>query len=382
MKIAIFGGSFNPVHREHVNIVKAAIRELSLDKVIIMPSNLTPNKHGRLTASGIDRLNMCRLAFSGIDNAEVSDYEINKGGVSYSYLTCRAFRDKFKDDELYFIIGADMLENFHSWKYPEEILKCVKLAVCARENTDTLNAAEKTFKSYFNEEIVKFSYIGAKVSSTKIRTLAALNESIEEYVLKNTADYIKENGIYSLDKIKDVKKLLKPERWLHTLRVAVMAAENCARLGIDEKTAITAAALHDCAKYLKPDSPYLAGFVCPENVPEPVVHQYAGAYVAEHTFGINDKQILNAIACHTSGKEDMSPLEKLLFLCDMLEEGRDFEGVEDLREIFSHSIDGALYESLKYELDYLKCTGKPIYSLTLRAYEYIYEYIKEKRNEQ
>ena len=73
MNIAIFGGSFNPVHKEHVNIIKSAMRELSLDKVIIMPSNITPSKNGRMLAESIDRLNMCRLAFSDICHLYTTD---------------------------------------------------------------------------------------------------------------------------------------------------------------------------------------------------------------------------------------------------------------------------------------------------------------------
>lgn len=363
MKIALFGGSFNPVHTEHVNIVKAAIRGLNLDKVIIIPSHITPLKSGRMAASGEDRLNMCRLAFADVDGAEVSDFELRRGGISYSYLTCREFKKRYPKDDLFFILGADMYESFPTWKYPEEILKCVTLAVCAREKPLKLTETKA----------VAFGYVGAKVSSTRIRTLAALGESIEEYVDKKTADYIKERSLYRIEGIGRVKGYLTPKRWSHTVRVAVTAAENCARLNIAERTAITAAALHDCAKYLNTDSPELAGFACPPDVPPPVVHQFAGAYVAENTFNIRDPEILEAIKYHSSGRENMSALEKLIFLSDLLEEGRDFEGVENLREEFSRSVDGGLYASLKHQLNYLKATGKPVYPLTKKAFEYLEE---------
>ena len=376
MKIAIFGGSFNPVHREHVNIVKAAKAVLSLDKVIIMPSNITPKKSGKITASVEDRLKMCHLAFDSIEGVMVSDYEIRQGGISYSYLTCRALKERYPKDELFFILGADMLESFPHWKHPEEILKCVKLAVCARENTEGLENAIKSFKTTFGYEIVEFGYVGAMVSSTKIRTLAAFGESIDEYVDESTANYINKNAIYRLKNLQSVKNYLKAERWAHTVRVAIMMAQNCSRLVISEERAITAAALHDCAKYLELNSPELEGFTCPEGVPFPVIHQYAGAYVAQHTFLVTDEEILDAIRYHTSGKENMSPLGKLLFLCDMLEEGRDFEGVNELRKIFARSMDEALYASLERQIEYLKERHKPIYPLSLKAYEYL----KENRN--
>ncbi len=378
MKIAIFGGSFNPVHREHVNIVKAAASGLSLDKVIITPSHLTPAKTGRLSVSGEDRLHMCGLSFNGLNYTEISDFELKRGGVSYSYITCREFKKRYPNDDLYFIIGADMLKNFYSWKFPEEILKCVKLAVCAREDASELEKYIRAFKERFHTDAVKFGYTGADVSSTKIRVLAALGEETEEYLLPDTANYIKRRSLYKIRETEGVKELLTPERWAHTVRVALTAAENCSRFGISEYKAVVASALHDCAKYLKPDNPRLDGFVCPDGVPEQVVHQFAGAYVAEHTFGITDAEILDAIRYHTSGKENMSPLGKLLYLSDLLEYGRDFEGIKKLRELFSLSPDEALTVSLERQLNYLKSTGKPIYRLTERAYQYL----KENKNEQ
>lgn len=378
MKIAIFGGTFNPVHNEHVNLVRAAKRTVGFDKVIVMPTHITPLKSGAITASAADRLNMCRLAFKGVDGASVSDYEIKQGGVSYSYLTCRALKQKYPDDELYFIIGADMLEAFANWKNPEEILKCVKLLVCARENKEKLKAACAAFKARFGCAPQTFDYVGTIVSSTRVRALAALGETVGGYTDKNAADYIYERSLYKLPRIAKARDYFTQPRWRHVKRVAVTAAANCARLGIPEETAVTAAALHDIAKYLAPSAEEFKGFTCPEGVPEPVVHQYAGAYVAEHTFGITDKDILNAIRYHTSGRENMSPLEKLIFLSDLLEEDRDFDGVKALREIFARSVDECMYAALEHQLKYLEGKGESIYPLTYKAFEYL----KENKNGQ
>ena len=122
MKIALFGGSFDPVHREHAAYVRAAIRGLSLDLVIVMPSRLAPHKRLGAQADGEDRLQMCRLAFAEEPRVRVSDFELVHEGVSYSYLTCRAFAKQYPDVERYFLVGADMLEDFFTWKEPADIL--------------------------------------------------------------------------------------------------------------------------------------------------------------------------------------------------------------------------------------------------------------------
>lgn len=373
MKIAIYGGAFNPVHNEHVNIALAAKRELGLDKIIVVPTNQSPHKSGLLAPRAVDRLEMCRLAFGKFEGFEVSDCEIKRGGVSYSYVTCRRFKKLYPEAEIYFIMGGDMLKSFSHWKEPEEILKCVTPLVCARENSKELTADIKAFGARFKSEIVTFGYVGKSVSSTRVRALAALGEDISGLVPEEVKNLIYSRNLYSMPEVFGVKKLLTEERWLHTVRVAVLAAKYAPKAKVFEYDALLAAALHDCAKYLGESSPELKGFEFPEGVPAPVMHQYSGAYVAEHTFGITDKYVLNAIRYHTSGRENMGNLEKLIFLADLLEEGRDFDGVEYLRRLFAKDIDECLMAALEHQLKYLQTQNKPVYSLTKRAYEYLKE---------
>lgn len=373
MNVAIFGGTFNPVHNEHINIALAAKRELSLGKIIIMPSNITPQKQGRLVASATDRLNMCHLAFGGIEGAEVSDYETKKGGISYSYLTCREFADRYPDAQRYFIVGGDMLECFENWKNPQEILNCVTLAACAREDGERLKKAAARFEEKFGKQVVIFNYVGKKVSSTRVRALAALGESLNGLTAEKVENYINANSVYAMPFLRKVKGLLKQKRYEHSVRVTVTAAENCARAGVPEEKAIVAAALHDCAKELSADSPLLKGFSLPEGVPQPVAHQYSGAFVAKNHFGVEDEEILNAIRYHTTGRENMTPLEKLIFLADLLEEGRTYEGVEELRKAFAASMDNGLRAALKRQVKYLESTGGKIDAHTLAALKFIEE---------
>ncbi len=316
---------------------------------------------------------MCRLAFSCVKQAEVSNYELTRGGVSYTCLTSSYFRALYPHDELFFLIGADMLKSFPTWKNPQEILANLTLAACARETTERFLSYKQNVEKQFNTHVETISYVGDAVSSTRIRTLAALGEDFSGYVDEKVCQYIKENGLYALPNLWKVKELMPQKRWLHTLGVAVICAENAPRAHVSEEQAVTMAALHDSAKYLDETSPQLQGFTCPQGVPEPVVHQYAGAYLAKHAFGITDRTVLDAIACHTSGKENMSSADKLLFLADVLEESRTFAGVEELRAIFKEDIDKCLKEQLKRQIEYLNGTGGKVYELTQKAYDFIKE---------
>ncbi|MDE7439580.1 MAG: nicotinate (nicotinamide) nucleotide adenylyltransferase [Clostridia bacterium] len=378
MKVAIFGGSFNPVHNEHINIVKAAIKCLSLDKVIIMPSNITPAKNGRMFANAADRLNMCKLAFADVPQTVVSDFEISNSGISYSYITCREFKESYPDSERYFIIGGDSLENFNDWKYPEEILKCVTLAVCARGDEKRLKKAEDDFYSRFGKRVKEFDYIGKNISSTRIRARAALGESLEGCVSRDVEKYITDNSIYLIECVKKIKKSLSEFRWNHTVGVAVMAAENCTRYEVSERDAVLAALLHDCGKEMPQGDALLLGCNIPSDVPPPVIHQFTSAYLAEHVYGIKDIDVLNAVKYHCSGRENMTPIEKLVYLSDMLEEGRDYDGVQKMRDIFEKDKEEALYYALERQLQRLNSSGFPVYVLTQKAYDYLKEHRNDK----
>lgn len=353
-KIAIFGGSFNPVHNEHVALLKAAINELEIDEAYVVPTFLTPNKSDGIIASGEDRLNMCRAAFRDMENVHVSDYEIKCGGVSYTYKTCEYFKEKFGGDKLYFILGEDMLSDFYRWKFPECILSLVTLAVCARENRAKLNDSIARFEEEFQKKVEVFSYVGKRVSSSRIRVLAALGCDISELAPRSVAEYIKERSLYFEPNLASVKDLLTKERFLHTVGVAIFAVENCRRVGVKERDALTAAALHDCAKYIKLTDTRLSGFNIPLDVPPPIMHQYTSAYLAEKLFGISDAEILDAIRYHSNGKPDMSKLCKLLYVADKLEEGRDYDGVGELREAYRLNADEGLLKTLIHNLKYLE----------------------------
>ncbi len=376
MKVALFGGSFDPVHLEHVRIAAAARKALGLDKVIVMPAGLAPHKNGAVV-SAEERIAACKIAFRGCDWAEVSDFEARSAGKSYSYLTCRALREKYPDAERYFLVGADMLENFFSWKNPEEIVRLTELAACGREE-QLSPALKERFFARFGREVREIAYTGGAVSSTQIRVGLAFRgytktdlSGMDGEVLS----YLEERGLYRRGEA-EALLLEKETRRAHSYRVALMACGAAKRAGVSEEKALLAAMLHDCGKYAPLSSPLLEGFRPPRDVPPPVLHQYTGAYLAEHAFGVEDGEVLAAIACHTSGREGMTALDALIYLSDLLEPSRDFEGVEDLRALFRADLFRCLRAALERETEYLKRSGKPIYPLTERACEWAKQTIK------
>ena len=375
-KIGILGGTFNPVHVEHVRLAKCAVEELGLDKLFVMPTFIPPHKQV-VPAPAHDRIKMLELAFIDDEKIEVSDFEIEQGGKSYTYLTVEHFQKA--GAQFYFIVGGDMLVNFKTWRFPERILKSARLAVFEREDFYADFEKEREyFREQFNADFIKLNYVGKNISSTKIRVYSAFSLSLEGLVPKKVEEYVNQSGLYGGDLYVEFVKTRMPEKRVkHTANVVISALKKAKELGLDEKKVMIAATLHDCAKYF--DHTKIDGFTIDKDVPPPVIHQFLGAFVAEKFLGVFDKEILDAIRYHTSGKADMSLLGKLIFVADMVEEDRDYDGVEYLRALYEKDdFEFCFRECLREEMLHLINKGQKIYAETIFAYDYYVEQKGEK----
>ena len=186
-------------------------------------------------------------------------------------------------------------------------------------------------------------------------------------------DYAVEKNLYGGDKyVEFVKANLPLKRLKHTADVVVTALKKAKPLGLDQRKVMVTATLHDCAKYS--DYNKVEGFTLPSEVPAPVVHAFLGAYIAQNYLGIQDEEIIDAIRYHTSGKAQMSTLAKLIFVADMVEEGRTYQGVEYLRELYEKDdFEFCFRECLREEFIHLINKKQSIYQETVNAYDY---YIK------
>ncbi len=118
-RLLFFGGTFDPPHIEHENMLKAAVEEFSPDKTVVMPTFIPPHKQTLYCAPPKCRLEMAKIAFGKIPTVTVDDFEIKAEGKSYSYITLGALKAKYTDYEILFLMGTDMLSSFSSWKNPE-----------------------------------------------------------------------------------------------------------------------------------------------------------------------------------------------------------------------------------------------------------------------
>ena len=197
MKIGIYGGSFDPVHNGHVNAALTFKEELSLDKIIIIPAYQPPHKKGLALTPSEHRLNMCNIAFGGMEGFEVSDIEIRRADEGYMADTVAELRKIYPDDELYLLIGGDMLLYFRKWYAWSKITDEAVLAVAARnwEDDSALEAEAAVLRSY--EAEVKIVPIDVKeISSTAVRETVRRADDISSMVPKGVDEYIWNHYLY------------------------------------------------------------------------------------------------------------------------------------------------------------------------------------------
>lgn len=197
MKIGIYGGSFDPVHNGHVNAAKTFMEECSLDKVIIVPAYCPPHKKGLAITPSEHRLNMCNLAFGNIEGFEVSDIEIVREDEGYMADTVEQIQERYPDDDLYLMLGGDMLLDFQNWYEWHRITERAVIVSAPRdwENDKKLEEEAAILRSY-GAEVMIIPIDVKEISSTDVREAVRRSDDITSMVPEKVAEYIWDHYLY------------------------------------------------------------------------------------------------------------------------------------------------------------------------------------------
>lgn len=389
MRIGIYGGTFNPPHVGHVHAAEEAGRVLNLDKLLIIPDNLPPHKElPEGSPTNTQRLEMAKLAFGSIPCAEISDMELRRDGKSYSVDTVRQVHAQYPDAELWLLIGSDMLKILHLWHEPETILRLAKVGTFSRGDAgeDTMfSEMIPLLRSNFKAEVVQIPIAPMKAASSEIRRVLEKNGSTD-LLPAPVLGYIQREHLYGT--AADLKRLtpeqlrpialsyLKHRRMRHVLGTEEEAVRLARRYGADETQARIAALLHDCTKKLNLSEQmalcarYDVALDDMERTTLKLLHAKTGAAVAQHVFGVQ-AAVSEAIKWHTTGKADMSLLEKVIYLADYIEPSRDFPGVDALRRKVYDNLDAGLAMGLEMTIEEMHELGEPVHPKTLEALQFL-----------
>ena len=393
--IAIMGGTFDPIHNGHLVTAEAVRHRFNVDKVIFMPAGRPAHKANKKITHNEHRYLMTVLATMRNQNFEVSRIEIDRTGITYTIDTIEELRKMCRPDvRLYFITGADAINQISTWKNPERLLTLCDFVAVTRPGYDqsTLHEDIDEIRQKYASRIHYMEVPALAISSSDIRSRAEKGEPIKYLLPQEVEDYIHKFGLYQ-DTAKDEVKFMlsiqtmqeklqsamSVKRYIHTMGVAEEAVKLAEIYGTskDVQKARVAGLLHDCAKDY-PESMRVR--FCKEykvkmdevmQKQTDLIHPFLGAEVAKREYQVFDEEILNAIRYHTTGRAGMTLLEKIVFIADYIEPNREkFGGLEEARRLAYQDIDAAMKYILENTIDFVKVRGRLLHPLSLEALEY------------
>lgn len=343
--IIVFPGSFDPVHNGHLLMAEKASVLLNAD-VIFVPAVISVWKDE--SAPFIDKVNMLKLSTRNYPRFFVSDYEGTTGkSINYSIETMKHFKEVYKDDNLYLLIGEDQVNQFHKWKDADELAKIARIIFFERPEIEM----DKENVNRFN--MLEIEGIPYDASSSEIRTLTNLRTPIE------VIDYIAHQNLYYMKKISSI---LSKDRLNHSLEVAKLARLIAFSNEIDISSAYIAGLLHDVGKDIEKEEQNKIMLInYPEymDLPKFSYHQFVGEHIAKEIFNVKDEEVLDAIKFHATGKVNMSPLGKIIYASDKIEPTRGFDS-SDLIKGCLHNYEKGFVDVLDANRIYLLENKKDI----------------------
>ena len=363
-KIAVFGGSFDPITFAHVDIVKNLERKF--DGVIVVPSGISPFKTEALgVAYGKVRLKLCKRVFAS-EKTTVNGCEVKRGGVSYSSDTAKALAKKMKDASLFWVIGSEEVARLHEWHDIDALKTLVTFYVVPRPGfvpaADVLSALKK------RKIKIKFApFTGIDCSSTEVKIDLAFGKP-NKYMPSEVYAHVLKTGDFDpyaryADKLYEYRNDYR--RIEHSYRTAIRGAELAKLYGGNVTDAVIACILHDVGKAVTKEKLDAADDF--SEYPLPTAHAPIGGLIVKKEFPELGDEIARAITVHSTGDEKMTLLDEIVYLADKTESGRNYPSLEKMRFLCEYDRNIAMREALA-EIAKLESSGDCVFSR--RALEY------------
>lgn len=364
-KIGLMGGSFDPVHLGHIELIRLAIEQLSLDNFMFIPVANNPWKK-QSRAGKQQRLEMLEIATSSYPNVSINTMEIDDDSEDKNYTinTLKKIKQQHPNDELFYIMGMDQASQFDKWKCANEISQYVQLVAFQRTG----------YKA--NECITTYPFITLNNTPNSISSSAIRDGNIS-YLDPQVLRYISNHGIY-LDTM--LKNTMSKKRFIHTKSMANLAKEIAKENNLDPIKAYIAGMFHDIAKEMTPtEAKPLMETHFPNYIdsPFPIWHQWLSAYIAKEVYLVEDEEILQAIRRHTNASTNMSKMDMCIYVSDKYDPSRGYE-VEQSIALCKQDVVAGFTQCLKEVFSIIKQKNIEIDSYFYKVYT---TYTKEKLDE-
>jgi len=341
MKLGILGGSFNPIHLGHLFLAEKVLTALNLDRVVFIPAYVSPFKKDCSLESCNDRLDMLAAAITGDIRFAIDSCEIKRQGVSYTIDTLEDIITRYlPTGKPVLIIGDDLAKDFPKWRDSERILQLADIAIAKRINAPAFNYPYAHISIENDIMVISSQSIRQKIKddadwmSLVPSGARAIIQDRKLYNYKgqklgNTQFTVQQSDIQRIETA--VRESLTTERFIHSRNTALMAVDLCRRFGLDPMAGYLAGVAHDLAKQLdnkqllkiiKADGQEISAL---EKDKPNLLHGKAAAVLLRDRFCIHNKDVLDAVAFHTSGCENMVPLAKVIYIADKVECSRNID---------------------------------------------------------
>lgn len=406
-KLGLMGGTFDPIHNGHLRIAEEVREELGLDGVLFIPTGNPVFKRDQHVTDAHVRLERCRRAVEPNPHFDVSPIEVDRAGDTFTVDTLRELRGAFPDSvEFYFIVGSDAAQTIGKWRGVRELAGLTHLVVAAgRPGYADADELRKVILAVAPFELHVVNVSQLEISSSDIRARLEAGKSVRYLVPEATrrqieaagtpvavadlpavgvADPSDKPGDDPLSKAffkarkAELECRVGPKRFKHSLGVSDTCAELAERYGLDVRKARLAGLLHDWDKGLDDEGararvrelgmedaldPWVV-----ENMPR-VLHGHTAAVALGRAFPQIPADVLQAIDRHTTAAEDMSDLDKALYIADALEPSRKFGRIDELREAAkTATLDELYFQTYEYWTLLLFERRQPLHPDTMRIW--------------
>ncbi|MDR1866946.1 MAG: nicotinate (nicotinamide) nucleotide adenylyltransferase [Treponema sp.] len=383
MKVALFGGSFDPIHNGHLSIAESVLNELGYERIIFVPAYQSPFKYAQYYEKATVRVDLILAAIIGDPRLSVDDCEIRRENISYTVDTVNDIIARYRPTgTLGLIIGADMVAEFPQWKNVTELVEKTTLIIAKRPGTPHINIPFPC---------IQLNNDGIHISSSEVRSRIQKGTVWHHTVPQAVRRLIEERGLYHhstafnntslLSRIEqDARSRLTQARFLHSRQVALLSFDLCRYFGLNAESGYFVGMAHDICKSLSGEELFRIArrdgspFSALEQKKPELLHARAAAVFVQEYYGIKDKAIVESIRVHTTGMPGMGPLAKVLYVADKIEVSR--YGVDPaLRELnVQTTLDSLVLKVLRRSITTIREKGYEVSTETLALLEELSNY--------
>jgi nicotinate-nucleotide adenylyltransferase len=348
VKIAILGGSFNPIHLGHLYLAEAALVSFGFDRVLLIPAFESPFKPGAEAPAPRDRLDLIAASIAADPRIGVDDCEILREGLSYTIDTIASVRERYGlREKPALILGDDLARSFHRWHRAADIAGEAEFVIAHRTSPEGVEFPYP-YRQLDNQIM--------DISSAQVRERIRRGENWRYLVPAGARYLIEDRRLYgfspeggagaapvcSREALAGIEQAVRtaagPSRFIHCRNTALLAWDLCRRYGLDPEAGYLAGIAHDlCKPFPEEELRRLAlgdggGISKLERKKPSLLHGRAAAVLLRERFGIHNEEVLEAVRVHTTGSTGMGPLARVVYIADKIEISR--EGIDPaLREL-------------------------------------------------